>query len=63
MTSQPAEEKRFDCVEMMHEGAARVRDDLKCKSLEEQVTYWQETAKALLARQQELREEMAKARD
>ena len=33
--------KRFDCVEMMHEGASRIHDELKGKSREEQLAYWQ----------------------
>ncbi len=34
-------EKRFDCVEMMHEGGARVHEELNGKTREEQLAYWQ----------------------
>ena len=33
-------EKRFDCVEMMHEGGLRIHEELKGKSREEQLAYW-----------------------
>ena len=52
---RPGEKKDFDCVEMMHEGAAVVQKELEGKSLEEQVTYWYEGTQALLERQQQLR--------
>ncbi len=55
MTSQHARKKRFDCVEMMHEGAARVREELAGKSPEEQADYWHKSTQALLERQAELR--------
>lgn len=32
--------KTFDCVEMMHRGALRIRNALKGKSREEQLAYW-----------------------
>lgn len=47
--------KRFDCVEMMHQGAALVQKDLEGKSIEEQVAYWSKGTEALLKRQAQLR--------
>jgi len=32
--------KSFDCVEMMHEGALRIHEELKGKTREEQLAYW-----------------------
>ncbi|HOZ48416.1 MAG TPA: hypothetical protein PLO37_06915 [Candidatus Hydrogenedentes bacterium] len=40
---------------MMHEGAARVREELAGKSPEEQADYWHKSTQALLERQAELR--------
>jgi hypothetical protein len=57
MTSPNVSKKRFDCVEMMHQGAARVRQDLAGKSLEQQAAYWRERTQALLERQAKLRAE------
>jgi 1,2-phenylacetyl-CoA epoxidase catalytic subunit len=34
--------KSFDCVEMMHEGALRIHEELKGKTREEQLAYWRE---------------------
>jgi hypothetical protein len=34
--------KSFDCVEMMHEGALRIHEELKGKTREEQLAYWAE---------------------
>lgn len=56
MRTRP-EKKTFDCVEMMHRGAAVVQKELEGKSLEEQVTYWREGTQALLKRQAELRKQ------
>jgi len=33
--------KTFDCVEMKRRGAEKVYEELKDKSIEEQVAYWQ----------------------
>lgn len=54
--------KRFDCVEMMHKGAAFVRKELEGKTVEEQIAYWDTHTKALLARQAELRKAQSQAR-
>jgi hypothetical protein len=32
--------KKFDCVEMMHEGALRIYEETKDMSVEEEVAYW-----------------------
>lgn len=32
--------KSFDCVEMMHEAALRIHEELKGKTREEQLAYW-----------------------
>ena len=32
--------KSFDCVEMMHDGALRIHEELKGKTREEQLAYW-----------------------
>jgi len=34
--------KRFDCVEMQHEGGRRIYEALKGKSRDEQIEYWRE---------------------
>ena len=57
MTSPNVSKKRFDCVEMMHQGAARVREQLAGKSLEERAAYWRAKTQALLERQAKLRGE------
>jgi hypothetical protein len=51
---RPLAMKTFDCVEMMHQGAAAVRRELEGKSLEEQMSYWREGTAALLKRQAQL---------
>ena len=43
MTIPRAKKKRFDCVEMMHEGAARVQEELAGLTLDEQAAYWEES--------------------
>jgi hypothetical protein len=55
MTSEPLKKRDFDCVEMMHEGAAAVRAELAGMSVEEQIAYWQAATEDLLARQAALR--------
>ncbi len=44
--------KKFDCVEMMHQGADYVREKLKNMSPEEQSAYWQKRTQELLDRKQ-----------
>ena len=55
MATKPASAKRFDCVEMMHQGAAVLRKELEGKSLPEQMLYWQDATQALLKRQEQMR--------
>jgi len=62
MTIPYAKKKRFDCVEMMHQGAARLRKELAGKSAKEQAIYWRKSTEALLARQAKLREGMLQTR-
>ena len=33
--------KRFDCVEMMHEGALRIYEETKDMTKEQELAYWQ----------------------
>ena len=40
--------KKFDCVEMMHQGAERVRQQTAGMSLEEELAYWREKTQELL---------------
>lgn len=37
-------EKRFDCVEMKHNAAERIRKELEGMSKEERLAYWREEA-------------------
>jgi hypothetical protein len=46
--------KKFDCVEMKHKGAAVVQARLAGMTREEQLAYWEERTRALLALQQEV---------
>jgi hypothetical protein len=39
--------KRFDCVEMQHEGGRRIYEALKGKSRDEQIEYWRERNESL----------------
>ena len=34
--------KKFDCVAMMHRGAARIYEETKNMTIDEQVAYWKE---------------------
>ncbi len=54
MTNPNDKEERFDCVEMMHQGAARIREELAGKSLEEEAAYWRAKTQALIERQAKL---------
>ncbi len=54
-----ATKKTFDCVEMMHRGAALIRKELEGRSLEEEMEYWRRGTKALRTRQQLLKRERA----
>jgi hypothetical protein len=46
--------KKFDCVEMKHKGAEVVQARLAGMTREEQLAYWEERTRALLALQQEV---------
>jgi len=46
--------KDFDCVDMKHQGAAKVQARLAGMTREEQLQYWEERTRALLALQQEV---------
>jgi hypothetical protein len=43
--------KTFDCVEMMHDGARRIRAELAGLTPDEVRAYWEAATAALLARQ------------
>jgi len=43
--------KDFDCVEMKHKGAEKVQARLAGMTREEQLRYWEERTRALLALQ------------
>lgn len=47
--------KTFDCVHMKRQGAERVMEQLKGKSLQEQLEYWQKGTEDLKRRQFQLR--------
>jgi hypothetical protein len=63
MTTQHSKKKRFDCVEMMHQGAARVQTELAGKSVEERVAYFRESTQALLDRQARLQKQGLQIRE
>ena len=46
--------KSFDCVDMKHKGAERVQAILAGMTREEQLRYWDERTRELLALQQEV---------
>lgn len=48
--------KTFDCVRMKRQGAEQVMKQLKGKSLQEQLEYWQKGTEELKRLQQKLRE-------
>jgi hypothetical protein len=49
-------EKDFDCVDMMHQGALRIHETLKGKTKEEQLAYWRERHTEALEELKEARE-------
>jgi hypothetical protein len=53
-------DKDFDCVEMMHQGAERIRKETAGMSIEEQVAYWRRRTQELLDRRAE-RQKLRKA--
>ena len=46
--------KKFDCVEMVHKGAERVRERLAGMSDEEQLEYWHKRHQELIERKEKL---------
>ncbi|MDO8589644.1 MAG: hypothetical protein Q7T82_21680 [Armatimonadota bacterium] len=48
--------KKFDCVEMMHRGAERVRRETAGMTIEEEVEYWRRKTEELRERQRQARE-------
>jgi len=48
--------KSFDCVEMMHEGALLIHEELKGKTREEQLAYWRERNEEARKKHPRLRE-------
>jgi hypothetical protein len=40
--------KKFDCVEMMHQGAERVRRQVEGMSPEQELEYWRQKTEELL---------------
>lgn len=51
--------KEFDCVEMMHRGAERVREETKGMSIEEELAYWRKLTAELRKMQEEIRQKKA----
>ncbi len=49
------EKKEFDCVEMMHQGAEKVLEEIKDMTLEQEVEYWKRRTEELRAHQKQLR--------
>ncbi len=47
--------KSFDCVEMMHEGALRIYEELRGKTREEQLAYWRQRNEAACLKYPRLR--------
>jgi rubrerythrin len=43
--------KTFDCVEMKHRGAEKVREQIKGMTLEQELEFWQERSRILKQRQ------------
>ena len=44
--------KTFDCVEMKHRGAEKVREQVKGMTLEQELEFWQERSRILKQRQE-----------
>ena len=48
--------KTFDCVEMKHRGAEKVREQVKGMTLEQELEFWQERSRILKQRQEVAKE-------
>ena len=46
--------KKFDCVEMKRQGAAKVREETAAMSREQELRFWQERSRRLRERQETL---------
>lgn len=44
--------KTFDCVEMKHRGAEKVREQINGMTLEQELAFWQERSRILRRRQE-----------
>lgn len=53
--------KTFDCVEMMHKGAERVRQQVEGMTIEEEAAYWQQQTEALRQLKREAENKARKA--
>ena len=53
--------KTFDCVEMMHKGAERVRQQVEGMTMEEELAYWRRQTEALRLLKREVEAEIRKA--
>jgi hypothetical protein len=49
--------KTFECVEMKHRGAEKVREQTKDMTLEQELAFWQERSRILKQRQKATKEE------
>ena len=48
--------KTFDCVEMKHRGAEKVREQINGMTLEQELAFWRERSRILRQRQESVRE-------
>jgi hypothetical protein len=46
--------KTFDCVEMKHKAAAKIRRETRGMTLQQELAYWAKGTKSLLARRRAL---------
>ena len=46
--------KAFDCVEMKHQGAEKIREKIKDMTLEQELAFWQERTRELRNHQQDV---------
>jgi hypothetical protein len=50
--------KTFDCVEMKHRGAEKVREQTKDMTVEQEVAFWQKRSRVLKRRQEIAKEKL-----
>jgi len=53
---------KFNCVEMQHQGAAAILEELKGMTRSQELAFWQERTEQLKRRQQFLRQQTEKER-